>query len=422
MSIQEFLQSIGASLLAVVLVTNGVQAQTVYGLQQGVIPWQEGLYLSGYDVMSNTWVYGDTLEYAEGFALGTSTYDQWNDAYVFLGAPAGGGPLAWMSQTLNESAMLATLSGNLHSMHHDMQNGQFYGLEGYALDSVFVDLGEGLGYWNIVEWGTRLLEIEVVNNFVERTTVVEMPWLQGVVAGASCFDSDLHRFFIWGINADGEGRLITVDCLEAEILSNVAVNAGANANLSEFEYNIEDSTLIGLRSIVDANGDAAMDLITVDPMTGAYAPALDLPNVGSYTPDGTVFDQLNGRYIMHYYEGLGLNSRIMAVDAATWEVVADHALETNFLELEMRNVNFAAFRYGSAQIVSPVALSVYLKDGQWFNGSEKRLLAMQFDLAGRQMATLWLEPGESYPVGSGHWLWTFVSDSGMRATRHTFRP
>ena len=42
-------------------------AQITYGLQQNVIPWQEGLYLAGYEVLSDTWIWADILEYAEGF-------------------------------------------------------------------------------------------------------------------------------------------------------------------------------------------------------------------------------------------------------------------------------------------------------------------------------------------------------------------
>ena len=57
-------------------------------MQQNVIPWQEGLYLAGYEVLSDTWIWADTLEYAEGFGLGSSTYDHWEDDYVFLGLPS----------------------------------------------------------------------------------------------------------------------------------------------------------------------------------------------------------------------------------------------------------------------------------------------------------------------------------------------
>ena len=38
--------------------------------------------------------------------------------------------------------------GTLHSIHHDMQSGQFYGLQGYGLDSTWVSWGGDEGYWH----------------------------------------------------------------------------------------------------------------------------------------------------------------------------------------------------------------------------------------------------------------------------------
>ena len=142
--------------------------------------------------------------------------------------------------------------------------------------------------------------------------VLQLPWLEGVVAGASCFDSDTHRFFIWGIDNQGNGRLVAVDCENATISSDVSPELASNQNVSELEYNIVDGMLLGLRSNYLGNGNADMELIRLDPRR--HHPQLELPQVGSYTPDGTVFDQLNRIYILHYYQGTGLNPRILSVD------------------------------------------------------------------------------------------------------------
>lgn len=395
--------------------------QTTYGLQQNVIPWQQGLYLGGYDVLSNTWVYGDTLPYAEGFALGSSTYDQWEDGYVFIGVPSGGGSVQWMSQPVDGSdATLTPMTGNVHSVHHDMQNGNFYALEGYPTDSIYVDLGGDFGYWDYLEWGTRLVKINAFGDAVTTLPLFEMPWLNGVVAGASCYDSDTHRFFVWGITSAGTAALTTLDASTGEIVWNVPIVTPGN--LSEFEYNIEDGQLIGLRSIVDAAGNADMSLITVDPETGSVTDQLDLPQVGSYTPDGTVFDQLNGLYIMHYYQGIGLNSHVLAVDVATWEVVADHALEANFLELEMSNADFADLRYGVASVKEPAALEVRLEAGHWVNAGREVLWVTRFDATGRCVQSAErLGQGEALEVPGGWWIWSFEGPN-HRASRTTFRP
>jgi hypothetical protein len=145
--------------------------------------------------------------------------------------------------------------------------------------------------------------------------------------------------------------------------------------------------------------------------------------VGSYTPDGTVFDQLNGLYIMHYYQGLGLNSHILAVDAATWEVVADHALTGSFLELEMSNANFATLRYGTVDVAEQAADEVLLVAGEWINEGASPLWVSQFDATGRVVADgIWLAPGASHPVGSGWNLWSFTTPDGRRFSRQTLRP
>lgn len=409
-----------ACLFAAASLAASASAQTTYGLRQGMLPWQEGLYLGGYDVLSNTWVLGDTLDYAVGFGLGSSTFDNQEEAYVFLGTPSISSGLVWMSQAIDGPHTTAPLTGNLHSIHHDMQSGVFYGLEGVPTDSVFVDFGDGTGFWNYVNWGTRVVAIDPQPSGVVRTAVVEMPWLEGVVAGASCFDSDLHRFYIWGITNSGTSKLITVDCEAAEIVSNVNVTATPSGNLSEFEYNIADGKLIGLRSVVDLAGNADMDLITVDPMTGNVTSQLDLPQVSSYTPDGTVFDQLNRLYILHYYQGVGTSSRILAVDVSTWEIVADHALNANFLELEMSNADFATLRYGVVDVAPLQVGGIELVNGEWINRSEHAFTVSRFDLAGRVCSDQVLQPGAALGVPNGHWLWQF-SSPGQAFSRQTFR-
>ena len=122
----------------------------------------KGCTSTGYDVLGDTWVWGDTLDYAEGFGLGSSTYDQWEDDFVFLGLPSGGmAGLQWMEQPVwtHDGASFAEFEGTLHSIHHDMQSGQFYGLQGYGLDSTWVSWGGDEGYWQIDNWATRVVAL-----------------------------------------------------------------------------------------------------------------------------------------------------------------------------------------------------------------------------------------------------------------------
>ena len=65
-------------------------------------------------------------------------------------------------------------------------------------------LGDDEGYWQIDNWATRVVALTPENGEVNVDVVLALPWLEGVVAGASCYDSDTHRFFIWGIDNTGQ--------------------------------------------------------------------------------------------------------------------------------------------------------------------------------------------------------------------------
>jgi hypothetical protein len=399
-------------LLAVVLLAPALASgQITYGLQQNVIPWQEGLYLAGYDVLSDTWVWADTLEYAEAFGLGSSTYDHAEDNYVFLGVPSGSlGGLQWMEHPVDgtTSPFTTSFEGTLHSIHHDMQSDVFYGLQGYGLDSTWVDWGDGNGYWEINNWATRVVSIDPVPGSAILTSVLELPWLEGVVAGASCFDSDTHRFFIWGIDNQGSGRLVAVDCAAQAVVSDVQPALLSNQNLSELEFNIVDGQLLGLLASLDGNGGADMELVSVDPNTGDMTSELALPQVNSYTPDGTVFDQLNRIYILHYYQGTGISPRILSVDAGSMTLMTDVALDANFLELEMSNALFASQRYATAAVdVYGATSSVILANGAWLNTGDSPVHVTMHDAAGRRVLGQKLDAGESMEVPQGFGVWEF---------------
>lgn len=409
--------------LTACLAASPCAAQVTYGLQQNVIPWQEGLYLAGYDVLSDTWVWEDTLAYAEGFGLGSSTYDHWEDDYVFLGLPSGSlGGLQWMEQPIDGGApLLLDFDGNMHSIHHDMQSNLFYGLQGYGLDSTWVDFGDGFGYWEITNWATQVVQISPLDTEAQITTVVQLPWLEGVVAGASCYDSDTHRFFIWGIDNQGSGRLVAVDCEEGTVVSDVSPVLEANQNVSELEYNIVDGMLLGLRSTYLGDGNADMELISLDPETGTITAQMALPQVSSYTPDGTVFDQLNRIYILHYYQGTGINPHILSVDASTFEVLTDVSLGANFLELEMSNVAFASQRYATSGLTRPTArCEVSLSNGAWIHHGAHPWTVTQMDVAGRVICTQDLMPGAAMDVPRGMWIWEF-RQGRVTDGRKTFR-
>ena len=291
------------------------------------------MYLAGYDVLGDTWVWGDTLDYAEGFGLGSSTYDQWEDNFVFLGLPSGGmAGLQWMAQPvwMHDGASFAEFEGTLHSIHHDMQSGQFYDFKAtdWTAPGCLGEATKATGRLTIGRpawWPSPQKTAKSTWTWCWRCRGSRAWWLarHATTATPTAFSfgasTTPDKAGSWGRLRTGRGRQRREPSLEA------------NQNLSEFEYNIVDGMLLGLRaSLNSTNTSAVMELISVDPATGDITPRLELPNLDSYTPDGTVFDQLNRMYVLHYYAGMGTSPHIMAIDATTWDILADNPLNQNF--------------------------------------------------------------------------------------------
>ena len=398
-------------LLALLVPTVGF-SQGIYGLKQNVLdPFTEGLLLARFDMVTGEWAEYDTLGFAEAFGLGSSTFDNVAGQYVFVGAPLGGGPLAWYNYDVegNELSASATLSGNVHSVHHDMQQDRFFGLQGYPADSVYIDLGEvdgePFGYWETNGWATQLVEIQPFT--AEIDPILDMPDVEAVIAGASCFDSDSGRYHFLAFGGNGVTRLVGLDAVDGAVLSDTEVVLGPDEAFAEIEYCIPTGQIVGLWR--DLSEDGEMRLASIDPDTGIPAEIVALPQVWGFTPDGSVFDQNTNSYVLHYYD-TGVNPHLLAVDIVTGEVWADHDLEgSSFLELECTNRAFAEARYGLPQGAAPVEAVVGLawQEGQLRHVGSAPVQWTLLDRQGRQAGSGRLMPGDIAPIAGvdGILLW-----------------
>ena len=399
-------------LLLTVLVPQWCVAQGIYGLKQNVLdPFSEGLLLARFDMATGEWAEYDTLGFAEAFALGTSTFDNVSGQYVFVGAPLGGGALEWYNYDVegNQLSASVALSGNVHSVHHDMQQDRFFGLQGYPADSVYIDLGEvdgePFGYWETNGWATQLVEIQPFT--AEIDPILDMPEVESVIAGASCFDSDSGRYHFLAFGGTGVTRLVGLDAVDGAVVSEAEVVLGPEEAFAEIEYCIPTGQIVGLWRDLSENG--VMRLASVDPVTGIPTEIVALPQVWGFTPDGSVFDQNTNSYVLHYYDA-SVNPHLLAVDIVTGEVWADHDLEgSSFLELECTNRAFAEARYGLPQGAAQVEAEIGLawRGGQLRHVGRRPVQWTLLDPLGRQAGSGWLMPGDVAPIAGvdGILLW-----------------
>lgn len=409
------------TLVLVFALTVGFPAlsQGIYGLKQNVLdPFTEGLLLARFDMELGAWAEYDTLGFAEAFALGSSTFDNVSGQYVFVGASLGGGPLEWYNYDVEGNALSAgaELADYVHSLHHDMQHNRFFGLQGYAADSVYIDLGEvdgePFGYWQVDGWATRLVEVAPFT--AEIDPLIDLPDVESVIAGASCLDSDSGAYYFLAFGGNGITRLVQLDAEAGTVTSDVEVVLGPDEAFAEIEFCIPTGQVVGLwRDLSEAG---VMRLATLDAETGEPTEVVALPQVWGFTPDGSVFDQNTNSYVLHYYD-TDVQPHLLAVDVVTGEIWADHDLEgSSFLELECNNRAFATARYGLPQGTSFMddELGLAWREGCLVHIGREPVEWILMDVRGRRVDSGRLAPGATLASAAmaGILLWREGPSSG----------
>ena len=177
-----------------------------------------------------------------------------------------------------------------------MQQDRFFGLQGYPADSVYIDLGEvdgePFGYWETNGWATQLVEIQPFT--AEIDPILDMPEVESVIAGASCFDSDSGRYHFLAFGGTGVTRLVGLDMTGRSCRSGSGTGLRAFA---EIEYCIPTGQIVGRWRDLSENGvmRLAHPWIRSSGFHGG-------PASGLLTSDGSVFDQNTNSYVLHYYD------------------------------------------------------------------------------------------------------------------------
>ena len=160
--------------------------QTLHALLPGTSPLRYGTF----DAETGTWLDIDTLAFADGFISGTGTWDHWAGHYLFAGfSPEATSATLWSWDGLENTIVHApNLAGDIGALHQDLSTALFYGLGSAIVDSNFVNLGGGSGYWDY----TFELQVRSVDPATGAVTdVVSLPFLTGYYSGSSTFDSDV---------------------------------------------------------------------------------------------------------------------------------------------------------------------------------------------------------------------------------------
>ena len=347
-------QKVHSSLLFLTLLfVNATNAQvSVYGFYSTYTDPSNPIVLGQYEAISGEWLEWDTLAFCDGVVMGSSAFDAGTESYMFagIGAAPGNNSIQFWDYDVIDNAIVNNPSFNqtINAIQHDMAGDRLLALGTYAQDSTFIDFGNGTGYWEY-EWGSELIELNPEESSV--TSIAPIEGINGVVLGATAFDSDNDIYALVGMDYAGNQKFIQLDGTTGAVISSVNLQIPSNMGFNELECFINGETFLGIKRPYGINPNAETTaLVSVNPLTGELTNLVELPQIYAFSPNASVFEQTTGLFIMLYYD-FNNQSHILVVDPVEAEIVADHQISGSFIELQINNREFMVAAYGNA---SPV--------------------------------------------------------------------
>ena len=326
----------------------GLLPSTAAQTLNALIPGSSLLRFGTYDAETGTWLDLDTLDFAEAFISGTGSWDHWEGRYLVAGYGPGAATASLWSWDGAENQLVhaPSLGGDIGALHQDLSTALFYGLGFAVVDSTFVDLGSGFGYWDY-DMELEVRSIDPATGSV--ATAVSLPFLSGYVSGATTFDSDAHRYHVLGYDALGQARLVTADVVAGSVVSSPVLDVDNGYSINEIEAGLDADRLWALRAPL--SGSSGWQWVELGTATGTVTPLADLPGVYGFIHDASALDQTSGRYAFAYVDATW-TTRIRVLDAATGALLADHAPGLDVAELSADNRIYAVAAYGTPSSVA----------------------------------------------------------------------
>ena len=262
-------QKVHSSLLFLALLfVNATNAQvSVYGFYSTYTDPSNPIVLGQYEAISGEWLEWDTLAFCDGVVMGSSAFDAGTESYMFagIGAAPGNNSIQFWDYDVIDNAIVNNPSFNqtINAIQHDMAGDRLLALGTYAQDSTFIDFGNGTGYWEY-EWGSELIELNPEESSV--TSIAPIEGINGVVLGATAFDSDNDIYALVGMDYAGNQKFIQLDGTTGAVISSVNLQIPSNMGFNELECFINGETFLGIKRPYGINPNAETTaLVSVNP-------------------------------------------------------------------------------------------------------------------------------------------------------------
>ncbi len=275
----------------------------------------------------------DTIDGVEAVGLGSSTFDQVNQEYIFWGINNQQQyKLYRLDAQTGAVVNNPPLSAYPLELEFDMNTGGLYGLENTGSAMVFtsVDLNSG---------ALQALSSVSIAEFANYST--------------STLDATFGTYYFIGGNTGEVSRLYGLDLDSGLVVSQPAITYPA----IELEYDQTQNMIYGLAWNKYVEN---FQLLQIHPFSGAISVIMEVPGL-----TGAQAGILSGSSVFHQesqtYMFIGINEngqKLYSLDVVNGLHLSSPGLSmSNIIELQVDNTIFAAARYGRTNSVSLVKLS-----------------------------------------------------------------
>lgn len=317
------------------------QDMSIYGFyRENGAPPEDHVVLAQMDPISGLIYNLDTINPIYAYALGSSTFDQTNQYYIFKGVDTGNVMKLISRDIVNNTTVFAPQNEiTINDFQYDMNSQNLYALGNYIADSVLIDTLNGGTY--MYEYASNFMAMNIETG--ESEEVGQIPNLSAFPVGNSTFDANNGRYIVSGYDSTFVTRIFVIDTETGEPILETPLSLLPGEYLNELEYNNEDNNLYGIYRNNNAN---LMGIASVDIETGLITVIEILEDAYAFTPGASVFDQMSQSFIFYYFD-TSSQTRLLTYDVAEGVVISNVEVDGYFTEIEVDNSAYATLKYGT---------------------------------------------------------------------------
>jgi len=302
---------------------------SIYGFLPVTNPAADYVLLAEMNPLDGTLIQVDSIKPVSGYALGSSSFDSYNQAFTFIGVDPGFVFRLYSRSVVYDTTIWSPpFNETINDLQHDMNTLQTYGLGNYLYSS-------GAG-----DYALRFLRIDQETGQI--TELNRMPEATAYPAGSSAFDANNGRYIVHIIDTNFVSHLYTIRAETGDLLSDAILNLPAGTDILNLEYNNRDNKVYGLFRNLGDNffAVASLDIETASIADTAYV----IDDLQYFVQGASVFHQMSQNYILYYIDNQN-NSRLLSVDVSLGNLTAKPVISDYMTELEVDNFDFAMMAY-----------------------------------------------------------------------------